>query len=159
MAAFKDVNGKTWDIRMTIGVARRIKSLASIDIFNVDDDFLQNRLFTNPMTVADVLWAIVQPEAEKSKIDSEMFGESLGGSAMRDAQNALVEELADFFTGMGQGSKASALKKMQTTLMEADKEAMSQIEKVDVTKAVKELISGAMSQSQLALSELQQQTK
>ena len=55
------------------------------------------RLSSDVLLLVDVLYAAVQPQAERQNISDEQFGEGLAGDVISDATTALLEALVAFF--------------------------------------------------------------
>ncbi len=92
---FQDTEGNTWDLALNVATIKRVKSLTSIDLLAITDSETFIKLL-NPMTLADVLYVVVQPAAEHRQIDSETFGSLLGGDAIDEATGALLEAIVLF---------------------------------------------------------------
>lgn len=52
---------------------------------------------TSIRAYAEMLWVICEKQAAEIGVSPEDFGESLGGQAINDGINAMIEELAVFF--------------------------------------------------------------
>lgn len=99
MACFKDINGKSWEVRITPTSMRRVKQLLGLNISTcLQDEFKTlQEIFSDPITVVDLLYALCKPEADASRISDEQFGEAMVGDVLPAAANAFLEALADFF--------------------------------------------------------------
>ena len=65
------------------------------------------KLLASPLTIADVVFAVVRPTAEQRNITAEQFGELLAGQNMADAADSLLEALEVFFSGQDANMGAS----------------------------------------------------
>ncbi|NJN36803.1 MAG: hypothetical protein HC794_06780 [Nitrospiraceae bacterium] len=72
-------------------------ALLDINLLDAIEGKLLERLVTDPVLLCDILFALVQPEAQAKNITDEDFGKSLGGDVLDHATSALLEELVDFF--------------------------------------------------------------
>lgn len=97
MRTFSDTQGRQWSVDLNIGAIKRVKSLVGVDLLQTKDGQLLISLADDPVKLADVLFAIVQPQAQSRGVSDEDFGAALGGDTIRLATEAFVEELIDFF--------------------------------------------------------------
>lgn len=99
---FTDNAGRSWQIAVTVSTIRRVRAEAGVDLAAAGrtapgGESVLERIASDPVLLADALYAIVRPEAEARKITPEQFGEALAGDAVEAAADALVEEIVDFF--------------------------------------------------------------
>lgn len=99
---FIDNAGHSWQIAVTVSTIRRVRAEAGVDLAAAGrtapgGESVLERIASDPVLLADALYAIVRPEAEARKISPEQFGEALAGDAVEAAADALVEEIVDFF--------------------------------------------------------------
>jgi len=99
MHSFTDTAGRTWELALTIGAAKRVKGLLAVDLLDLSGGSppLITRLHTDAMLLVDVIWAILKPAAAAAGVTDEQFGEALGGDAAWAAYQAFAAELEDFF--------------------------------------------------------------
>src|SRR6266852_4935338 len=100
MHTFKDANGKVqWQLEITVSSIRRVRALAGVDLLTLVKDGFKplGELVGDAVRLADVLWALVQPQAERLAVSDEDFGRALYGDVIALAAEAFVEELVDFF--------------------------------------------------------------
>lgn len=95
MHPFKDAAGREWQIRMSIGQARKLKDDIGIDVLDGGDSL--SKLATDPYTTANCLYILCESQANESGVSDEQFGESLAGDVIDSATEALLAELVDFF--------------------------------------------------------------
>ena len=100
--SYTDNAGHRWQISVTVSTIRRVRDEAGVDLAAAGrtapgGESVLERLATDPVLLADVLYAIVRPEAEAREVTPEQFGEALAGDAVEAAADALVEEIVDFF--------------------------------------------------------------
>jgi hypothetical protein len=137
MPAFKDMQGRTWRLNITIGAVRRVKDLVGVDLLRVDaperegEQPLMTRLSLDIMLLCDVVYAIVQPQAEEQGVSDAEFGESLGGDVVLQMHNAFDEALADFFRGQGKRQTATAIEKQAELVNRAVDLADQRIGEID----------------------------
>jgi len=97
MFAFKDVEGRAWNLDLTIGDVKRVRSLTGVDLLDAREGKILSELANDPCVTVDILYAIVKPEADSRGMTDEQFGQSLDGDSLRQAVDALVAALIDFF--------------------------------------------------------------
>jgi len=97
MSKFKDNAGRDWDVNITVGTVKRVKADTSYDLITViGGEVAIQRLSTDPLLLAEVLFSIIRPQAEAKGITLEQFLESLGGESIEKATDAFMEALANF---------------------------------------------------------------
>jgi hypothetical protein len=97
MKTFKDNAGRAWSVQINVDALKRVRSLLDVDLLEVLEGKLIDRLSGDPVFLCDVLYAVVKPEADAQKVSDEDFGRAMGGDALDGATAALLEELVDFF--------------------------------------------------------------
>jgi hypothetical protein len=144
MKDFKDNTGRQWRIELTIGAAKRIRSLAGVNLLELDqgEPPLLTRLGLDVMLLCDVVYAAVKPQADEAGVSDEQFGEALGGDAILAARKAFFEELADFFRSQGRADLARAIQAQERIVALAVEQVDRKIGEIDPEKAVTEAIEG-----------------
>ena len=112
MRTFTDVTGRPWAVTVTVDTIRRVRSLTSIDLLEVVNGTLIERLAGDPVLLCDVLYAVVKPEADTATISDIDFGRLLAGDTIEHATRALLEGLVDFFPNPRRRLLAKALEKL-----------------------------------------------
>jgi hypothetical protein len=97
MHSFIDAEKREWPLVVTVGAVKRVRDLVAVDLLEVATGKLLARLADDPVLLADVLFALVKPQADAGKISDEDFGRALVGEVFDRAAEALVKELLDFF--------------------------------------------------------------
>ncbi len=97
MRTFKDNAGRAWSVQINVDALKRVRSLLDVDLLEVLEGKLIDRLSGDPVFLCDVLYAVVKPEADAQKISDQDFGRAMGGDALDGATAALLEDLVDFF--------------------------------------------------------------
>lgn len=97
MPTFSDTQGRAWCVTITVDTLRRVRTLTGTDLLGVLGGDLIERLASDPMLLADVLYAVVKPEADARGVDDADFGRALAGDAVTAATQALLEGLVAFF--------------------------------------------------------------
>lgn len=97
MRNFIDSSGRVWVVDINVATVKRVKALAEINLLEVVQGDLIERLSTDPVLLADVLYAVCQPQALREQISDEAFGQALAGDVIDRATTALLEGLIEFF--------------------------------------------------------------
>lgn len=101
--AFKDKTGAEWDCAITTGAIKRVIKLCQIDLtklFEDEEATAVRQLLADPLVIADVIYAVVKPQADARDITDEQFGELLPGMLMAEANSALMDALQVFFSAL-----------------------------------------------------------
>lgn len=113
MHTFNDTQGRTWTVTINVDAIRRVRALINIDLLETVEGKLLERLITDPVLLCDILFALIQPEAEAKQVSDEDFGRALGGDVLDHATTALLEELVDFFPSGRRQVFRKALEKLK----------------------------------------------
>lgn len=97
MRNFIDSSGRVWVVDINVATVKRVKTLAQVNLLEVVQGELIERLSTDPVLLADVLCAVCQPQALREQISDEAFGQALAGDVIDRATTALLEGLIEFF--------------------------------------------------------------
>lgn len=107
MPTFADNAGRTWTVAVNVDAIRRVRNTLDVNLLDVVNGQLLDRLVVDPILLCDVLYVLVQPQAQAQGVSDEDFGRALGGDALDHATTALLEGLASFFPS----AKAAVLRK------------------------------------------------
>jgi len=136
MKIIKDLKGREWKLSITVGSVKRVKSELNLDIYNVaNKDFLK-AIIEDPIKFIDMLFVLVEDQAEDLDVDDIEFGKSFDGDTIAESVNSFLEELVNFFPP----SKRESLKKALAMTMEmtekAGQEMVKKLDEFDLDKAV-----------------------
>jgi hypothetical protein len=114
---FVDAQGRRWEIEIDIPACRRVRNLAGVNLLTLDLPALMDRL-ADPITLCEVLWAIVQPEAAAAGVREDEFLRACAVNLSEITDQLLTGPggLSDFFRRLGQTAKATALTTIWTRL-------------------------------------------
>jgi len=134
MKTFKDSLDRTWTLALTVASVKRVRNLLGVDLLSLQDGTppLITRLGTDVCLLCDVLFVLVKPDADRAEVTDEQFGQSLGGGAILDGQQALYAELIDFFHQLGRTELAVAVEKQGEIIRLATQSAATRMRKLDV---------------------------
>ena len=114
MRTFTDNAGRTWTLTINVGAIKRVRGLLDVDLLEVVEGKLIERLIRDPILLCDVVYAVCKPEADSLNVSDEEFGRAMAGDAVDHATTALLEELVDFFPQARRRLLAKALAKLKT---------------------------------------------
>ncbi len=131
MKTFTDNAGNTWSLSITVDAVKRVRSLLSVNLMDVIEGTLLEKLSEDPVLLCDVLFAVVKPEADAKGITDEQFGRAMGGDAIEAATAALLDDLVDFFPSQRRKLLGRALAKFKTFEEKAMKHANAKLDALD----------------------------
>lgn len=125
MQSFRDTEGRPWDVHVTVATVARVRRLVGVDLLDIgSEEFIKS--LNDPVSLANVLFAVCEPQALQRNISDEQFGESLAGDVLNQASRALMEAIADFFPSETQRKalrrvleEVQALERMQAEMIES----------------------------------------
>ena len=96
-ALWTDAQGRAWSTAVNVNTVKRAQQLTGVNLLQVFDGDLLNRLADDPVLLVNTLYAVCKPQAEERQVSEEAFGELLVGDAIEKAAEALVRGIIDFF--------------------------------------------------------------
>ena len=96
MKTFTDNAGRTWTLAINVDVLKRVRGLVDVNLLDILDGKLIERLYRDPVLLCDVVYAVCKPEADARSVSDEDFGRAMAGDAIEQATKALLEELVLF---------------------------------------------------------------
>jgi hypothetical protein len=135
MAKLKDNKGREWEVLIDVPQLKRVRERVKFDLGKLFANDLAGlrQLATEPEVLVDVLFVLVQEEAEKRNVSPEDFGRSLAGDSLEAGFDALMEALADFYPSR-QAKPLRALLAKNRDLSEAlSQRALTAIASLDST--------------------------
>jgi hypothetical protein len=94
---FIDSSGRVWVVDVSVATIKRVRTLTGINLLEVIQGELIEQLSSDPILLADCLYAVCQPQAVREGVSDEAFGQSLAGDVIDRATTALLEGLIEFF--------------------------------------------------------------
>jgi hypothetical protein len=94
---FIDSSGRVWVIDVSVATIKRVRTLTGVNLLEVIQGELIEQLSSDPILLADCLYAVCQPQAVREGVSDEAFGQSLAGDVIDRATTALLEGLIEFF--------------------------------------------------------------
>ncbi|MBL9030127.1 MAG: hypothetical protein JNM80_00290 [Phycisphaerae bacterium] len=98
MRTFKDNAGRTWTVDINVATLKRVRGLTGVDLMQVIEGTLIEKLIRDPVLLCDVVYAVCKPEADSAtpSVSDEEFGKAMAGDAIEAATTAVLEELVGF---------------------------------------------------------------
>jgi len=141
MRVFTDNAGRTWAIAINVDVIKRVRGLLNVDLLDILDGQLIERLYRDPVLLCDVVYAVCKPEADARGVTDEDFGRAMAGDAIEHATKALLQELVGFFPSPR--DRANLRRVLETTWNVMDK-ARDLVEARLATVDVEDLVAQAL---------------
>ena len=113
MKTFVDNAGRTWTVAVNVGAVKRVRDLTQVNLLEVIEGKLLEKLIGDPVLLCDVIFSICKPEADAKSISDIDFGRAMAGDAIDGATTALLEDLVDFFPQAKRRVLAKALAKLR----------------------------------------------
>ncbi|NLE57916.1 MAG: hypothetical protein GX616_06115 [Planctomycetes bacterium] len=96
MKTFVDNAGRTWTVTVNVDAIKRVRGLLNVDLLEILEGTLIERLIRDPVLLCDVVYAVCKPEADARNVTDEEFGRAMAGDVIEQATTVLLEELVDF---------------------------------------------------------------
>ena len=116
MKTFVDNAGRTWTVAINVDAIKRVRDLVDVNLLEVIEGKLLERLIGDPVLLCDVIYAVCKPEADAKSaggVTDTDFGRAMAGDAIDGATTALLEDLVDFFPQGRRRVLAKALAKLR----------------------------------------------
>lgn len=156
MKTFHDSQKMAWMIDLNFGTMQRLKALgwnlldleAKRQTDSGNEATVQEILETDPLSVFEVLWLIVEPQAKELQISAEEFGQRMAADCLANAQDALLGEIVDFFQSLRRYDVAKAVEKSLQIRQMAARKIKAKLAKVDeMDGEIEKRIDGALNES------------
>jgi hypothetical protein len=136
MKTFNDNAARSWTVQINVDAIRRVRDLASVNLLEVIEGKLIERLVSDPILLCDVIYVVCKPEADAREISDADFGRAMAGDAIDSATTALLEELVSFFPQAKRRVLAKALAKLQNLQRIVSERAESMLESPDLEQQI-----------------------
>lgn len=97
MRVIKDLKGRQWELQITVGTIKRVRSKLDMDLYNIGDEGFIKTIIDDPIKLIELFWVILEDEVEKQEIDEAEFCKGWAGEVIEIATNLFIEELIEFF--------------------------------------------------------------
>lgn len=148
MKVFTDNASRVWTVAINVNAIKRVRALANVNLLEVIEGTLLERLIRDPVLLCDVVYAVCKPEADKVGVSDEEFGQAMAGDAIDHATKALLEELVGF--SPSRQGRANLQRILETTwrVMEKAHEAVAaRIDSGEIERAAEQLLATSSSSS------------
>jgi hypothetical protein len=159
MKNFTDRTGRSWSLEATYASYARVRAATGVSLFDIATEERKSlEQLADPFTLGQVIWSLVEPQAEGRGLTPEQFFAEFDGATLDSAYSALMDEMVFFCHPRQRKILAAALAKVR----EAEKAAnlmvdqkMPQIER-EMDKAIAQWTSGNLAMSSQESSEFTQ---
>lgn len=97
MHRFRDLKGREWALEANFGSYGRVKAATGVKLYDIATE---NReclsQLTDVLTLGQVLWSMVEPQAQAAGVGPEDFAGAFDGDVIESAYNALLDEMLFF---------------------------------------------------------------
>lgn len=131
---FVDDQGRTWVVRLTVGLCRKINDRFSLDALNAWNGKFVTALAADSALLLDVLWLCVEQQANRDGVTQEQFFDGLGPTAFAQLAEAIQDAVLGFTLPAGR----AALREIMRKDREAKDYAVTWLREQDQTAILKE---------------------
>src|SRR6185369_3001293 len=138
MASFTDKSGQQWQFAITHGDAMRVLKETGIRLYGLLEKKLKglHELLADPEKFVSVIYALVEPDAEKRQVSPEAFGQAIDGTTLDAMAECFLENLSDFFPNAeARKTLRQMIKKGKELETALTKRVEAELEKIDQTPA------------------------
>ncbi len=95
---FKDAKGKSWSIKLSLGMINRIQSATDVDLIPPDFDFspVVRLGYEDDRKLGEALWVCCREQAEEAGIDQDAFFDRMEGEPLSAGWEALRDSIVFF---------------------------------------------------------------
>lgn len=113
MPQFTDTKSRVWHLELSIGLALTIRSRLQVDFLNLLDGKALDAINRSDETLVNVLWLLCTEQAQAAGVDEVAFAMGLGGDALGQAIESLLEALVLFTRPDNRPAIAKVLQKIR----------------------------------------------
>jgi len=135
MNAFKDPNGKLWQVPVNVTTLKRVKSVLDIDLMGIvsQDSTVLTTLYEDPIEMVNVIYVLCKDQADEMGLSDEDFGQLFAsGDLIEEAATSLIEGLTDFFPPRRRAILKKVIQKINQVEDSLTAKAEEMVEAVDV---------------------------
>jgi hypothetical protein len=141
MKTFSDNAGRTWTVQINVDAIKRVRDLAQVNLLEVVEGKLLERLIGDPLLLCDVIYCLCKPEADAQNFSDVDFGRAMAGDAIDHATTALLEELVGFFPQAKRRVLAKALAKLKNLETAAIAAVETRLDSPELDRLIQEQLS------------------
>jgi hypothetical protein len=144
MQTFQDMKGRDWNIVLSLYLANRIKSKCKVDLTTTNDKPDLFKLETDAIAFGEVLWQIVESQAQAANVSQDDFLAAMGGSELGSAWDAFREAYIAFQPSYMRENVRRALDKQEHAITSGMTMLAEQIDGMDIVGDVRKALDKAM---------------
>jgi len=145
LKTFKDTEGREWTVSITVDSIKRVKSLLDLDLLDLDNGQVIERLVADPVLLCDTIYVICKPQADQRGVSDQEFGRAMAGDAIDHATTALLEDFCDFFPSRKRQVLQRALAKLKEVELKMIAAADQRISDPALDEMIERVIGGISS--------------
>ena len=122
MHSFQDRSGRSWSLEATYASYARVKAQTGVSLFDLATEERKSlEQLADPFTLGQVIWSMVEPQAEGRGITPEAFYAEFDGKTLEAAYNSLLDEMVFFCPTRVQKILTVAVRKVREVDQAAEK--------------------------------------
>jgi len=142
MKTFTDNAGRVWTITINVNAIKRVRGLIDVNLLEVIEGTLLEKLIRDPILLCDVVYAVCKPEADALNVTDEQFGQAMAGDAIDQATKALLEELVGFSPSpQGRANLQRILETTWRMIEKAQNVIAARIDSGEIERAAEQLLA------------------
>jgi hypothetical protein len=143
MKSFTDNAGRSWSVEVNVAALKRVKGLTGVDLLEVLDGTLIDRLTRDPVLLCDVLYAACKPDADQHGVTDEEFGRAMAGDAIEHATGALLDEIVSFCPSPRDRAALGRVLAATRTAMDKARDLIEQrLDSGELERAIEQAVGG-----------------
>lgn len=148
MKTFVDNAGRTWTVTVNVDAIKRVRGLLNVDLLEILEGTLVERLIRDPVLLCDVVYAVCKPEADARNVTDEDFGRAMAGDVIDEATTVLLEELVAFCPSPRDRKNLGRVLTTTRRMMDRARDLIEQrLESGQIERQVEQALATAMSSS------------
>lgn len=143
MHAFKDSEGREWQVSITVSAVKRVREIVGFDLVAATEGQQLAELAQDPVRIVDVVYALCKPQADERGVKDEAFGEAMAGDAIDAAVEALLEELVNFSPSRRRPLLVKVLEKTSRLEAAALAKAAARLDDPELERRIERVVDAA----------------
>jgi hypothetical protein len=134
-SSFKDCTGREWNLRITLGIANRLREAKIVDLLSIFQKGMQEweAWLRDPLAVGKAVVCICEKQGEAANLTPDDLFENLDGPAIDAMIKALQVSVAEFYPNLRRLILAG-MEKGQALQAETEAKALDALAKWDPAK-------------------------
>ena len=147
MRTFRDSKNREWVIELNVYAIGRVRDIVHLDLLDISTGNVFNNLMTDPVTLCNVIYCLIKPQADDLKVSDEDFGRAMAGDPIDKATTALLEELENFFPSQKRDLLQKALGKVRQLESRAILAASKKLEDPELERKLDKILGESFGNS------------